>query len=312
MDRAELIKIQERMAERNQALRENTLTSVRKLISTGKIEEAKAEAMRVSKHPIFDEMAEIIKGEEPEIVCKGCGVHLRSDWYPMALKWLTANCAPCSEKAEKEKERLRIRSFKAEVLSGIDKHMERAGVPKRFRSALLSDFPAKMAGMATSKNGWFITGERGTGKTHLAAAVVREHLLALEPDKGRREDWETVYIEYPVFVPVTEILLEIRDTFNSRAENSNTERAVIEKYSSCPLLVLDDLGVEKSTEWSMQTLYTLIDRRYRDERRTIVTSNLSLDEIASRVDDRIASRIAGMCKIQELKGKDRRTMKREE
>jgi DNA replication protein DnaC len=69
---------------------------------------------------------------------------------------------------------------------------------------------------------------------------------------------------------------------------------------------MDDLGVEKTSEWSMQTLYTITDWRYRELRQTLVTSNLTLDEIAGKVGDRIASRIAGMCKVVELKGKDRR------
>ena len=71
-------------------------------------------------------------------------------------------------------------------------------------------------------------------------------------------------------------------------------------------LILDDMGAEKTSEWSIQTLYSIIDRRYRDEKQTLITSNLTLDEIAEKVGDRIASRIAGMCKVVEIKGKDRR------
>ena len=70
--------------------------------------------------------------------------------------------------------------------------------------------------------------------------------------------------------------------------------------------MLDDLGVDKTSEGSLQTLYTIIDRKYREEKQTLITSNLTLDEIAEEVGDRIASRIAGMCKVVEIKGKDRR------
>jgi DNA replication protein DnaC len=82
--------------------------------------------------------------------------------------------------------------------------------------------------------------------------------------------------------------------------------SLIEKYAGKKCLILDDLGVEKTTEWSLQTLYTIIDRRYREEKQTLITSNLTLDEIAEKVGDRIASRIAGMCKVVEIKGRDRR------
>jgi hypothetical protein len=84
------------------------------------------------------------------------------------------------------------------------------------------------------------------------------------------------------------------------------EMGLIEKYAGSRCLIMDDLGVEKTSKWSMQALYSIIDRRYRDERQTLVTSNLTLNEIAEKVGDRIASRIAGMCKVVEIKGADRR------
>ena len=69
---------------------------------------------------------------------------------------------------------------------------------------------------------------------------------------------------------------------------------------------MDDMGAEKTTDWSMSTLYVLIDKRYSEMMPTIITSNLTVAEVADKVGDRIASRIAGMCKVIELKGKDRR------
>ena len=74
-------------------------------------------------------------------------------------------------------------------------------------------------------------------------------------------------------------------------------------------LALDDIGSEKATDWALQMLYLLIDRRYSQMLKTIITSNLTLDQIADRLDDRISSRIAGMCKIVSIKGKDRRLAK---
>ena len=61
------------------------------------------------------------------------------------------------------------------------------------------------------------------------------------------------------------------------------------------MLILDDLGAEKVTEYVRQSLYTLINKRYLDNLPTFFTSNLSLDEIAARLDDRISSRIFEMC-----------------
>jgi DNA replication protein DnaC len=105
-------------------------------------------------------------------------------------------------------------------------------------------------------------------------------------------------------ISVPDLLLEIRECFNGRTGEGKW--GLIEKYAGSRCLIMDDLGVEKTSKWSMQTLYSIIDRRYRDERQTLVTSNLTLNEIAEKVGDRIASRIAGMCKVVEIKGRDRR------
>jgi DNA replication protein DnaC len=110
----------------------------------------------------------------------------------------------------------------------------------------------------------------------------------------------------PIFVAVPELLLSLRESYS---KNDTSEGEIISKYTEGSLLVLDDLGAEKSTEWSINILYIIIDRRYRDEKKTIITSNLSLDELADKLDDRIASRIAGMCTVVPMGGADRRLIK---
>jgi DNA replication protein DnaC len=129
----------------------------------------------------------------------------------------------------------------------------------------------------------------------MAAAMIREIMIDKTPEHGYAGiRW----------ISAVDLLLQIRGTFRPGSEN--TEESIIEEYSDCRLLVLDDLGAEKTSEWSLQTLYTIIDRRYREERQTIITSNLSLDELASQVDDRIASRLSELCRVVRLAGEDRR------
>jgi DNA replication protein DnaC len=67
---------------------------------------------------------------------------------------------------------------------------------------------------------------------------------------------------------------------------------------------LDDLGVEKPTEWVRKTLSYVIYERDNMFKPTIITSNLSLDEIAGQVDQRTASRIAGMGRVMRVQGPD--------
>lgn len=140
-----------------------------------------------------------------------------------------------------------------------------------------------------------LTGAPGTGKTHLAAAILRE-LVRESKIRGK---------ETARFVPVPELLAEIRASYR---DDGPDERDILDKYSQLPYLVLDDLGAEKSTEWSITTLYLIIDRRYRDMRPTVVTTNLTLDQIAKTLSERISSRLASG-KVIEIKGEDYR-MKR--
>jgi len=165
--------------------------------------------------------------------------------------------------------------------------LRRAGIPRRFYGANIEEIAPEIRGLCEGQEGLFLHGSAGTGKTHLAVALLKHRGL----DRGS-------------FTTVPGLLLEIRSSFKDHAECS--EESIIDHYSAAKPLVMDDLGVEKASEFAMQTLYLIIDHRYANLNPPIITSNLSLGEIANKVGDRIASRIAEMCKIIELKGKDRR------
>ena len=70
------------------------------------------------------------------------------------------------------------------------------------------------------------------------------------------------------------------------------------KLNKCRLLIIDDLGTERNTEYSMELIYSIIDDRYVNRKPMIVTTNLSLTELnnpTDRVHDRVFSRILNMC-----------------
>ena len=135
------------------------------------------------------------------------------------------------------------------------------------------------------------SGKTGCGKTHLAVAILREIIK-------RRFVYDCDFY----FITAPELLLEIRATFKPHAKKyddfghcaADTEQDVLDKYSKCELLILDDLGAEKVSDFTIQSLYLVIDRRNREMMPTIVTTNLSLEEIETQIDARMASRLADM------------------
>ena len=131
-----------------------------------------------------------------------------------------------------------------------------------------------------------LTGPTGTGKTHMAVGVARQFI----------RDWRKVIVAKPF-----DIFQTVREGVT---RNVAQERASLRMYIEAPLLVIDDLGVGKDTEFTLGTLYRIIDGRLMAKRHgLIVTTNLSLDQLAERFnDDRVVSRLAGECEVFDLTG----------
>ena len=171
------------------------------------------------------------------------------------------------------------------------------------KGARLADFkgvgssrgPIDVAHAVLDKRGLFINGAAGVGKTRLATALFWEnlHRTAYKPS-GSYEQLSAAWATAP------DVLLRLRATFNG----SGLEIDVVKELADVRLLVLDDLGAERQSEWTALALYTILSRRVNWMRPTIVTSNLTLKEIDA-ADPRLASRLGGMAQIT-LTGADRR------
>lgn len=142
------------------------------------------------------------------------------------------------------------------------------------------------------KQNLYVYGPTGTGKTHLAVAAARQFLKKV-----------------PVhLLKMYTLSREIRAVMKSAA----AEAEVIARYVHAGVLILDDLGVGKDTEFSTSVMYELIDGRYMNRPGgLIVTTNLTLDDLAAKLgDDRIPSRLAQMCQFVNMNGEpDRRVVK---
>lgn len=152
-----------------------------------------------------------------------------------------------------------------DIASGLDT------VPEIYRRL----FPITPARFEPEKPFVVILGDCGTGKSVTAAELI-EHTAR---NSGR----------VPFWANVPEMLLKIRSTFDKDSDDS--EEKLIRDYSRKELLCLDDLAAEKVSDYTVSTLYLVVNKRGEYARPTIITSNLSLDGIAQRLDDRIASRL---------------------
>ena len=158
------------------------------------------------------------------------------------------------------------------------------GVPKLYSACKFDTFQGNeklvtaLGSIARGDVHVVLRGNTGCGKTHLAVAMIRD-----------------LNIFKALYITVPDLLLKIRSSFNGGSES---EDEIIGKYSEIQVLVLDDLGAEKVSEFAITTLYIILDRRIRECRKTIITTNLSKEEIEATFGARIASRLAGMENIK--------------
>ncbi|WP_241494816.1 MULTISPECIES: ATP-binding protein [Brevibacillus] len=117
-------------------------------------------------------------------------------------------------------------------------------------------------------------GTYGNGKSKLAAAVAN----------CLKTNGKVV-----VFQSVPELLQRIRQTFNKN--NDESEQQIMKALLTCDLLILDDIGAEKVTDWVSDALFRVIDGRYRKQLPTFYTSNLKLSELDEKLGSRIYDRI---------------------
>lgn len=131
-----------------------------------------------------------------------------------------------------------------------------------------------------------LLGPTGTGKTHQAYGALRAALA--RPAAVR---WEAV--------SAADMVAETR--------GAKSVDDVLAKYTGTDLLLLDDLGVAKASEWTEEVTYRVIDHRYRECRPSIFTSNIAAPKLRELLGERVASRLVEMCSAPVvLRGPDRR------
>lgn len=176
--------------------------------------------------------------------------------------------------------------------------------PRRYRDAA-TDRPDVLAWVAQfhadaeNAPSLLLLGPTGTGKTWQAYAALRLAVTEPRPARGvgyRAQSWQAA--------THADLLASMRPT-----QRNNSEQ-ILDNLRKEPLLLVDDLGVAKNSEWVEDITYRLINGRYEQMMPTIYTSNLAIDQLREALGDRIASRLAETCTRVVLAGPDRRRTSR--
>lgn len=195
-----------------------------------------------------------------------------------------------------------------------EKRIERARIPMRFEKASFDNFKAYNVSLVKAFNqskafveswplvdsGLLYLGSVGTGKSHLAASVLRAVI-----EKG----------DSGLFYDVTELMKLLQSSYNPATNTSEIE--ILNPVFETPLLVLDEIGMTRPTEWVLETLQLIISKRYNELRPVILTTNyldapgtglLSTETLSERIGARFRSRLLEMCREITVEGDDYREL----
>ena len=197
--------------------------------------------------------------------------------------------------------------------------VEKANIPPRYKDCSFENFEAMTPKLDLAKTmarqfvenypmvecGLLILGPCGVGKTHLAVSILR----ALVDDHGIS----------CLFYDFRELLKEIQNSYNAVVKTN--EWQILEPVLQSEVLVLDDLGSERPTDWVKDTFAYIINHRYNQKRTTLLTSNFGDQEtehgmlsdghrinneenLVDRIGYRLRSRLYEMCKVIKIAGSD--------
>ena len=207
--------------------------------------------------------------------------------------WPRWTCPDCQAKDRELAEQRYHERMEAERLARIDQieadvpaTLAGIGVPPRWRGASFDrcpDIPEKLLGhakkWADNPIGFMVfTGQAGSGKSWLAVATIIQSLLS-----GRFRPEQCLYLSERDYL----------DDLKASFDQGDSGRLLPGDYiTKTPILLFDDLGSTRLTDWGAGEVAGLIESRHAGDLATIITTNLSIDRIAEVVDPRVASRIA--------------------
>jgi len=235
-----------------------------------------------------------------ETVCPQCQ---GSGWKPVGATGTRVARCDCraGERAQRLLEQARI--------PARYEHCELAEFDTAFESAHQSLAAARLAAgrfvedYPVEKTGLLLVGSIGVGKTHLGVGILKELM--------RSKGVPCLFYDY------RELLKQIQNSYNASVQT--TEMQLLRPVFEAEVLLLDELGAVKPTEWVWDTVSLILNTRYNDRRTTLITTNFQdlppgreegarraarEDTLGDRIGERMRSRLHEMCRKVEMQGQD--------
>ena len=213
------------------------------------------------------ELDAMLAGSPPTILCPvhDTGRELSRELSSRAGRAVYAPCQTCRAECQ-------------EV--AIVERINRAGVPLNLCKATLDNWQPEsdtdeahleqVRAFIRAKRGFLVMlGALGTGKTHLAAAITR-------------------HFPHPMFIKQSELLRRLRDTYRNKAA-----RDPVDDAQDADLLVLDEMGLSGGGRDELPMLHDVLDHRYNERKPTVLTGNITLEQMQQVVGERMADRLRG-------------------
>jgi len=160
----------------------------------------------------------------------------------------------------------------------------------------INEFKDNIITHVEAGEGLYIWGkDTGCGKTSWACKIMGHYFRKIAFDTGLEN--EGLYIYLPTF------LEDLRASYDNPDPDFDE---ILSMLKNCKLLIIDDIGSERVTEWVRERLVSIINTRVSEGLSTIYTSNLSPKELGKALGDRIGSRVLGSSAVAEITGADRR------
>lgn len=176
----------------------------------------------------------------------------------------------------------------------LERRLRHSNIPARYKSKTLETFKADLDSRRLALRqvrrfveefdsspecpGLFLYGAPGTGKTHLAIGALKALI-----EKGKSG----------IFYNMVSLAQDFRKQASGEPDEDTVER--LERVQDVDVLVLDDLGAGRLTDFVQEQIYSLVDHRYSENRCVIVTSNLGLRKLEEQITYPVLSRVRGMC-----------------